>query len=65
MGQIVRQAKYNKFWSGIDETIEARGDAIDMLLRMLTDEQLDEVLSDMANADAFGEYEDEDGSEED
>jgi len=36
-----------------------------MLLRMLTDEQLDEVLSDMANADAFGEYEDEDGSEED
>jgi hypothetical protein len=44
MGQMVRQRKYNEFWATIDSTIEVYRDAIDTLLRVLTDDQLDEVL---------------------
>ena len=44
MGQMTRQAKYDKFWATIDETIEARGDVIDYLLRLLSNAKLDDAL---------------------
>ena len=59
MGQTTRILKYNKFWLWVDNTVEARGDAIDMLLRTLIDEQLDQLLAEIAEAGGFGDDEDE------
>jgi hypothetical protein len=55
MGQAVRQTKYDKFWSWLDGSIEGYSAAIDMLLRTLTDEQLDQLIAEISEADGFGE----------
>lgn len=53
MGQATRLARYAKFWSwvGHSNASDEFSAAIDMLLRMLTDEQLDQVLAEIEAAD--------------
>ena len=57
MGQVVRQRKYNEFWkamsSGIfrSESYEDRvKEAVNLLLTILSDVQLDEMLADIADS---------------
>lgn len=60
MGQATRQVKYTKFWSwvGRSSASDEFSAAIDMLLRMLTDDQLDQVLTEIEAADGFPELSD-------
>jgi hypothetical protein len=47
VGQASRQAKYNKFWAWVEPSTEGYSAALDMPLRMLSDEQLDQLLADI------------------
>lgn len=60
MGQATRQVKYAKFWSwvGHSNASDEFSAAIDILLRILTDDQLDQVLADLEIADGFTESSD-------
>ncbi len=53
MGQATRQPKYDKFWTWARPLKEGSCyvNAIDMLLRTLTDKQLDEILADLEAQD--------------
>lgn len=45
MGQAVRQEKIHDFWVAVDQSdLEAYCDWIDRLLRLLTDDQMNDVL---------------------
>lgn len=57
MGQINRQELYNKFWLWLQDSIDGYSDAIDMLLRTLTDQQLEQLIAEITEANGFGEEE--------
>lgn len=44
MNESMRQTKYDEFWKWINPTLRGYSAALDMLLRTLTDNQLDELL---------------------
>ncbi len=54
MGQMTRERKYADFWALVDNTIDARVEAIDMLLRLLPDKQLDDSLIEIAKMQRCG-----------
>ena len=49
MAQATRQPKYDKFWVWVEPSINGYSAALDMLLRMLTDDQLDQFLAEIAD----------------
>lgn len=58
MGQVTRQPKYDKFWAWVDPSLDGYSAAIDMLLRMLSDEELDQLLTEIVDAGGLPEASD-------